>query len=224
MAVVEDAAHALGSSYRGRPVGSLGTLACFSFDPVKNVTCGEGGAVTTDDGDLAAAVRTTQNLGVADDSWQRHASGRPWDYEATASGLRYHLSDVNAAIGLAQLDRLDGLKARKRSLLERYRHGLAALDAIEPLAGDLDETCPLLCVARVLDGRRDALLAHLRAEGIQAWVHFPPCHLQPAFAGSSAELPVTEQLYRELVTLPLHHELSEDDVDRVLSAVQAFVG
>src|SRR5206468_6654551 len=91
--IVEDAAHAFGSSYRGRPIGSIGDLTCFSFDPVKNVTCGEGGAVTTNDDELARRVRRTRNLGVVRDSWSRRLETRPWHYEASAHGIRSHLPD-----------------------------------------------------------------------------------------------------------------------------------
>jgi perosamine synthetase len=223
LAVVEDAAHAFGSSYGTRQIGSLGDLTCFSFDPVKNVTCGEGGAVTTDDEALALAVRQATNLGVPNDSWRRRATERPWRYEATSTGFRYHLSDLNAAVGLAQLDRLEELRTRKRALLERYRAGLAGLDGLVPLGGDVASTFPFLCAVRVAGERRDGLMEHLARDGIQAWVHFPPCHLQAAFARFGRPLPATEALYAELVTLPLHVGLSDADVDRVIASVRVFL-
>jgi len=220
--VVEDAAHAFGSTYGGRPIGSLGDLTCFSFDAAKNITCAEGGAVTTNDEDLAERIRRARNLGVRDDSWHRRDARRPWQYEATGVGVRCHLSDVHAAIGLAQLNRLDEIRGRKRELLRSYHGGLAGLDGLTPVAGDIDSACPLLCTVRIAGGRRDALADRLARDGIQAWVHFPPCHLQPAFAPFSRPLPATEQLHGELLTLPLHVELSDADVDRVVSSVRAF--
>jgi perosamine synthetase len=223
-AVVEDAAHAFGSSYRNRMVGSIGDLTCFSFDPVKNVTCGEGGAVTTDDDELAHRIRVGRNLGVAHDSWNRRREARPWYYEASTSGIRSHLPDMNAAIGLAQLERLDALRERKRALLRRYHQGFAGVDALAPISGDIESAFPFLCVVRVLDGRRDALLAHLAKDGIQAWVHFVPIHRQPAFVGlDSQPLPVTERVYEELLTLPLFAELTDDDVDRVVDSARTFL-
>lgn len=224
LAVVEDAAHAIGSTYRGRPVGSLGDVTCFSFDPVKNVTCGEGGAVATNDSRLATAVRAAANLGVANDSWRRRDDRRPWEYEATGPGFRYQLSDVNAAIGLAQLERLEAAREHKRALLRRYRDGLASIDGVEPLRGDVETTYPFLCAVRVAEGRRDDLADALAREGIQAWLHFVPCHRQAAFANVRATgLPVTERLSGELLTLPLNHALSEDDVDIVLDAIRSFL-
>jgi perosamine synthetase len=223
LAVVEDAAHAFGSSYASRPVGSLGDLTCFSFDPVKNVTCGEGGAVVTDDERLAEAIRSAANLGVATDSWQRREDARPWQYEATGPGFRYQLSDVNAAIGLAQLDAIEDARLRKRALLRRYREGLATMDGIEPLAGDIDSSYPFLCVVRVGAGRRDGLADHLARDGIQAWMHFVPCHHQRALGSVGVDLPTTDRLSRELLTLPLNHALTEGDVDAVLESIRAFL-
>ena len=223
--VVEDAAHAFGSAYGDRMIGSIGDLTCFSFDPVKNVTCGEGGAVATDDDGFAERIRLARNLGIGRDSWSRRGAEQPWYYEASSPGFRYHLSDVHAAIGLAQLDRLEELRDRKRSLLRRYREGLEGLPGIRLVDGDIDSAFPFLCALRVLDGRRDQLLEHLRENGIQAWVHFVPNHLQPAFSGFGGEpLPATEQLFAELLTLPLFAELTGDDVDRIVDSVRTFVG
>jgi perosamine synthetase len=222
--VVEDAAHAFGSSYRGRPIGSMGDFTCFSFDPLKNVTCGEGGAVTTDSDEAADRIRAMRGLGIESDAWSRRASARPWFHEAVMEGFRFHLSDVNAAIGLSQLDRLDERRARKRDVVRRYQRGLRGIPGLVLLDGDVEQAYPFLCAARVLDGRRDALVRALREDGIQAWMHYVPNHLQPAFATTGADLPVTEQLYDELVSFPLYHELSDDGVDRVVAATRSFLG
>jgi dTDP-4-amino-4,6-dideoxygalactose transaminase len=220
--VVEDAAHSFGSGYRGRMVGSIGDLACFSFDPVKNITCGEGGAITTDDDALAERLRLARNLGVGRDSWSRREHRRPWYYEAKGFGLRYHLTDINAAIGLAQLERLEEFRARKRELLRRYRQRLEGLEGVALIDGEIDTAFPFLCALRVGGGRRDELADWLLGEGIQAWVHFVPGHLQPTFGGLSEPLPVTEALYEELLTLPMYAELRDSDVHRICDAVHAF--
>ncbi len=154
----------------------------------------------------------------------RRGAARPWRYEAVSSGFRSHLSDIQAAIALAQLERLEELRARKRAIFRRYREGLAGASGIRPLVGDIDSAFPLLFVVRVTGGRRDALLRHLAADGIQAWVHYVPCHLQPAFAAFACPLPVTERLYGELLTLPSYPGLSEEEVERVLVSVRSFLG
>jgi perosamine synthetase len=220
--VVEDAAHAFGSSYRGRPLGSIGDITCFSFDPIKNVTCGEGGAVVTADDEVAGLVRQARGLGLDRDGWTRRDTDRPWHHEAVSFGLRAHMSDLNAAIGVVQLERLDELRTRRQALLRRYREGLSTVEGVVPQQGDVETAFPFLCLVRVLDGRRDDLLAHLEREGIRAWVHYVPNHLHPVFADPSVSLPVTERLFAELLSLPLYHELAEGDVDRIVEAVQTF--
>jgi perosamine synthetase len=222
IAVVEDAAHAFGSAYKGRMIGTLGDLTCFSFDPVKNVTCGDGGAVATNNDELAARVRLTRNLGISRDSWVRRESPQPWSYDVVSPGFRYHLSDVHAAIGLAQLDRVEEFKDRKRRLVRRYMDGLRGLDAIHPVLGDVDSALPFLFAIRVSGDRRAGLLDHLHEHGVQAWVHFVPNHVQPAFARFAEPLPMTERVSAEVLTLPLYYELSDPDVDRVCGAVRAF--
>jgi dTDP-4-amino-4,6-dideoxygalactose transaminase len=220
--VVEDAAHAFGSAYRGQMVGTLGDLTCFSFDPVKNVTCGEGGAVATDDDDLAQRVRLGRNLGISRDSWVRRDAPRSWAYNVVASGFRYHMSDVHAAIGLVQLDRVDEVKERKRQLVRLYVEGLHGVDGVEPVIGDVDSAFPFLFAVRVPVKRRDALLDFLLSRGVHAWVHFLPNHLEPVFAGFREALPVTERVAREVMSLPLYYELSDGDVERVCDFIRAF--
>ena len=217
--VVHDGAHAFGSASKGRPVGSLGDATCFSFDPVKNVTCGEGGAVATDDDELAERLRTFRNLGIPEGAWARRAAGR-WEYGASEIGFRYMLPDLNAAIGLVQLDSLDERRERKRALLRGYRQALGDVQGLELLPGDVDSSFPFLCVARVEDGRRNELIEWLRLDGIAAGVHFVPIHLQPAFAGAS--LSVTEDVYARLVSLPFYDELTDADVERVAHSVRGF--
>ena len=218
--VVDDAAHAFGSFSAGRPIGSLGDLTCFSFDPLKIVTCGEGGAIATDDDSVADRLRASRNLGASNDSWKRRNADRPWFYESAEPGMRYHLPDINSAIGLAQLDRLEELVGRRRELVERYRDALSGVPGIFPLEGDLEQTSPFLFAARVTGGRRDTLVGRLAERGVQAWVHFVPLHLQPAFTAHARELPVTEQLYRELVSLPLFPEMTDAQQDTVVEAVR----
>jgi perosamine synthetase len=223
LVVIEDGAHAFGSSYGGRPVGSIADVTAFSFDPVKSVTCGEGGALTTDDDDLAERARLCRNLGVGDDAASRQRVDRGWDYRTLVQGFRYQLSDLNAGIGLAQIDRFETFRRRKQELLSRYLARLKKTDALRPIAGDVGESFPFLCVVRVSGGKRDGVMRALAAEGISSSVHFPPNHLQPAFAAYASPLPVTERLYGELLTLPLYYGLRDDEVDRIAASVRTFV-
>jgi dTDP-4-amino-4,6-dideoxygalactose transaminase len=220
--VVEDAAQAFGSTYRGRQIGSFGDVTCFSFDPVKSITCGEGGAIATDDDGIAGRVVAMRGLGMDRDSWTRHRTSRPWDYTVAGPGFRYLLSDLNAAIGLVQLERLELFRSRKVAIARAYDRAFADIPAIEPVERDLDEAFPFLYTVKVLGGRRDALSAHLVEAGIHAWVRPHPNHLQPAFGASRVELPVSERLAGQVMTLPHYVDLTDDDVARVVGEVRSF--
>jgi len=222
--VVEDAAHAFGSTFGGRRIGAAGEIACFSFDSIKTITCTEGGAVACSDPALAATMRTKRLLGV-----DRHGAagtaasrGPGWRFEVTTQGFRYHLSNVNAAIGLAQLRKIDGFAERRREIARRYDTAFRELPEIEPLNVDYAEAVPHIYVVRVGGGHRDELMAHLGAAGIETAVSYIPNHLHPYFGGGRESLPETERAFDEILTLPLHCALSDDDVACVISHVRAF--
>jgi perosamine synthetase len=220
--VVEDAAHAFGSRVRGRSAGTLGDVGCFSFDPIKNITCGGGGAIATDDDDLARRLGPRHNVGISQASWQRLDSERPWFYEVTGRGLRYHLGDMNAAIGLEQLRKAGTFQAAKRAIVRCYDQAFQDMAGVACLAHDLDDAFPFSYVIRVLEGRRDRLMQALRRRGIGSTVEFIPNHLQPAFTEFRVSLPVSERLYAEIVSLPLHAEMGDSDVEQVIAAVREF--
>ena len=220
--IVEDAAHAFGSTYCGRKIGTIGDVTCFSFDPIKNITCGEGGAVVTDDDSVAARLIPKRILGIDNDTWSRYRNERNWFYEVITPGYRYHLSNINAAIGLEQLKRAEAFRARKRAIVARYDAELAGLEGLALLKRNLDETFPFFYIVRVLAGRRDALMRSLKERGVGTGVHYIPNHVQPLFAEFRAELPVTERVSEEILTLPLYYEMTDADVATVLTAVRDF--
>lgn len=221
--VVEDAAHAFGSTYRGRKVGALGDVTCFSFDPIKNITCGEGGAVVTDDDQVAGRIIPKRILGIDNDTWSRYRNERSWFYEVVTPGYRYHMGNINAAIGLEQLKRLDTFKIRKRDIVERYDKAFEGRGGLALIRHDLDEMFPFFYIIRVLNGRREAMAKYLKDRGIGTGVHYIPNHIQPLFAEFGTGLPVTEQLYEEILTLPLYYEMTDADAEKVISAVCSFL-
>jgi perosamine synthetase len=221
--IVEDAAHAFGSTYEGRRVGTLSHPTCFSFDPVKNITCGEGGAIATDDSDLARKVAGLRALGIDRDTWSRRDSSRPWFYDVTGPGYRYHMSDINAAIGLAQLKRFDVFQRRRQQIARRYDDAFADVAGLALRRQHLERTCPFFYVVRVLDARRDHLMLYLRDRDIASGVHYIPTHLHRLFAESRTSLPIAERLYDEMLTLPLFCEMSDTQVEVVISAIRRFL-
>jgi len=222
--VVEDAAHAFGSTYKGRMVGTLGDITCFSFDPIKNITCGDGGAIVTDNDEIAEKVRLKRYLGITRSSWQRASSRNSWRYEVVTEGYRYHMNDIHAAIGLVQLERFHTFKARKQAIVRRYDKAFELIQGIKLIKRNLNEIFPFGYFIRVLDNRRDDLIMHLKQNSIETRVQFIPNHLQPAFSHKAVQLPVTEQIFKEIVTLPLYFEMKDAEVDRVIASVYSFFG
>ena len=221
--VIEDAAHAFGGTRGGRKVGSTGDIVCFSFDGIKNITCGEGGAVVTGDDALAQRLRDARLVGVERDTEARYAARRSWTFDVHHQGFRYHMSNLMAAVGRTQLGRLEDFIVRRRQLAARYRRELGALNALSVLTLDWDEIVPHIFVVRVHESFRDALGEWLKERGIETGFHYQPNHRLSYFA-SSEPLPAAEALANELLTLPLHAELTDDEQTRVIGAVKEFFG
>lgn len=220
--IVEDAAHAFGSIYKGRKIGSFGDIACFSFDPIKNLTCGEGGAVVTDDENLAQEIMRKRILGIDKDTWHRYKNQRSWFYEVVTTGFRYHMSNINAAIGLVQLKKLDNVLEKKNQIVKAYDQAFKGISRVELLFRDYENTAPFNYIIKIRDNRRDELLDYLNKNGIGAGVHYIPNHLQPLFKEFKTSLPVTERLANEIISLPLYFDMGQDDVDKVIDGVKKF--
>jgi dTDP-4-amino-4,6-dideoxygalactose transaminase len=213
--VVEDAAHAFGSRLGGQLVGSTGALTCFSFDPIKNLTCGEGGALVPRGPGEAARARHIRGLGITETPEQRQSS---LSYTVTGPGLRAHLPALNAAIGRAQLAGFAGASARRTRLWLAYQDALAGVAGIDLVDLDITHTVPFNCVVRIRH-RRDEVFAAMRARGIGVGVHYPPNHLQPAFAAWHRPLPRTEQAARQVLSLPFHPAMDDTDARQVAALI-----
>ncbi len=220
--VIEDAAHAFGSSYHGQPVGSFGDITCFSFDPIKNITCGEGGAVVVESAELAKIIQNKRMLGMSSDRWQRSQDQHSWWYSVDSQGYRYHMSNINAAIGLAQLEKLSTFRDKKRRIVHRYNESFAKIPGIELLYWDIDQCCPFSYIILVKNGRRNDLHKYLSQQGIGSGVNYIPNHLQPYFSYYASKLEVTEAIYEEVLTLPLYSDMIDSDVERVIHNVTSY--
>jgi dTDP-4-amino-4,6-dideoxygalactose transaminase len=219
--VVEDAAQAFGSWHGDREVGAFGasgTLTCFSFGPIKNLTCGQGGAVIPRTPQEAETIRLLRMLGIRQSQADRI---RSTTYSVDTFGLRYPMSALNAAIGLTLLARFEEIEAKRPQLWRTYRDALAGIDGVALLDVDVEHTVPFNCVVRVPN--RDAVFADLQARGIGVGVHYPPNHTQKAFAPWHRPLPVTEQTAEEIMSLPFHPAMTEQDVSAVVDALRKAV-
>ncbi len=222
--VIEDAAHAFGCRRKGRPVGATGDIVCFSFDGIKNITSGEGGAVITDDQEIAERVRDARLLGVEKDTEKRFSGQRSWDFDVIEQGWRYHMSNLCAAVGRAQLGRLAGEFAPKRiHLAQRYAKLLEAVPDVSHLNLEYGDVVPHIFPILVESGERDRIRQALLEEGIESGIHYKPNHLLSLYGGGKQRLPVAEELYQKLLSLPLHVELTETDQGRIVEILNHCV-
>lgn len=226
--VIEDACHALGALYRGRQVGSLAHMTVFSFHPVKHITTGEGGMVTTNDEKLAGRLRLFRNHGISSDARQRSESGT-WYYEMVALGYNYRVPDIACALGLSQLRRLDANLARRREIAQCYTAAFGEIDSlmVPVVRPDVNPAWHLYPI-RVAEGvDRASFVRSMRAENIGVNVHYIPVPLHPyyreRFGYRGGEFPVAEKAYSQLISLPMFHAMTNQDVEDVIEAVRKVV-
>jgi perosamine synthetase len=232
LALVDDASHSLGGSYRGRPVGTLADLNTFSLHPVKPLTTGEGGVITTEDAEMARRMRVFRNHGITTDHRQREQRGS-WFYEMVELGYNYRLTDIQCALGVSQLRKLPAWVRRRHEIAARYDHAFAGMEGVAPLAVREEVSHGYhLYVVRLDAGRlrrpRDEVFAALRAAGIGVNVHYIPVHLHPfyreRFGTGPGLCPAAEAAYRQVVSLPMYAALTERDQEDVIAAVAAACG
>jgi perosamine synthetase len=231
LAVIEDACHSLGAKFEGRRVGGLSTMTAFSFHPVKHITTAEGGMVTTNDDGLAEKLRRFRGHGIGSDHRQREKVGS-WFYEMVDLGYNYRLSDVQCALGLSQLRKLDQWLTRRRAIAARYDAAFRELSAVRPLSvlPGVEHAYHLYVVQldlKQLRASRAKVFAALRAEGIGVNVHYIPVHLHPYYRehqGTVAGLcPRAEAAYERLLSLPMFPRMSDQDVQDVIEALHKVV-
>lgn len=229
LTVIEDAAHALGATYKQRRVGSVADMTTFSFHPVKHITTAEGGMVTTNDPDLAMRLRRFRNHGMTVDSAARAAAGS-WFYDVVETGMNYRLTDLQCALGMSQLKKLPGWLSRRREIAARYTAALAGVPEVETPHVPADrESAWHLYVLRfnlsTLRVNRARLFAALSAENIGVNVHYIPVHLHTAYRGAAARgtLPVSEAAYDRMITLPIWPSMCNQDVEDVIVAVRRVI-
>jgi len=229
--LVEDAAHALGARYRGRPIGAIGDLTMFSFHPAKNLTTGEGGALALHSDEAAARARRLRYHGIEQGPESRFGGRGPASYAAVEAGFKYNMSDLQAAIGIPQLERLERANARRRELAAAYRERLAAVPHVRPLADappDRLHACHLMVVELEIEAlriERDGVIAALRDRGVGAGLHFVPLHEQPLYRpfAEASRLEVASDAGRRILTLPLFPEMRDEDVALVVDALAAVL-
>jgi perosamine synthetase len=230
--VIEDACHALGAQYRQRRTGSVAHMTVFSFHPVKHLTTGEGGMVTTDRADFAETLRRFRNHGISSDARHRQSKGQ-WHYEMVLLGFNYRLTDIACALGLSQLRKLEANLSRRREIAARYASAFRDLSALTLPTTRQDvahawHLYPIRLNLERLSATRAEIFRALRAENIGVNVHYIPVHLHPyyrdRFGHRAGDYPIAENAYDRLITLPMFHGMNDQDVDDVVKAVRKVTG
>ncbi|MCE5262893.1 MAG: aminotransferase class I/II-fold pyridoxal phosphate-dependent enzyme [Deltaproteobacteria bacterium] len=223
LTVIEDAAHAVGTRQRGIHAGGFGRIAIFSFHPLKNITTGEGGLVTHSDDELERRLRLLRFHGIERDAWKRYGKGGNPEYDIETPGWKYNLTDIQAALGIAQLSRLDEFNRRRAELVRRYRDGLEGVPGLE-LPGDPPyphEHAHHLFVVKIAGMERERFMQRLSDYNIGYGLHFPACHLLAYVRNrfGTVSLPETERAAARILSLPLFPDMTDGDVDYVCEAV-----
>jgi dTDP-4-amino-4,6-dideoxygalactose transaminase len=231
--VIEDAAHALPASYRGKRIGSISELTAFSFYATKPITTGEGGMLATNNEEFAKRASIMRLHGIRGDAWKRYTSEGSWYYEVIDAGLKANMPDLLAAIGVAQLKKADVFHERRLQIAETYLHRLGRMDELEmPPTASLDNTHSWhLFILRLrpsaLEISRNELIHKLKECGIGTSVHFIPLHLHPyyqqTFGYSAGDFPHAEDGYKRCVSLPIYPDMTNSEVARVVGTIEGIV-
>lgn len=228
IAVIEDAAHAIGATYKGKRIGSIGDATAFSFYAIKNMTTAEGGMLMTEDDDYAKRVKRLAYFGVNKDAFDRYGKGGSWYYEIETQGYKYNMDNIQGSLGQVQLAKLDGFNRKRAKLVEKYRELLAPIDGIRfqkvtPGAESCWHLFTIVIDEEKLGVTRNDLIERLGERNVGTSVHFIPLHLHPfyrrEYGYKEGDFPVAESIYKGLISLPLYPGMTEEDVEYVVGAI-----
>ncbi|HEY1261902.1 MAG TPA: DegT/DnrJ/EryC1/StrS family aminotransferase [Terriglobales bacterium] len=226
--VIEDAAHALPSEYHGRRIGSISELTAFSFYATKTLTTGEGGMITTEDGSYLQRIQMMRLHGISRDAWNRYGSGGSWRYQVREAGFKYNLTDIQSAIGLAQLARCDDMYEARRRIAGLYSREFAASEVLEvpEVPADCRSSWHLYVLrlqTEALRIDRDGFVTALAERGVNASVHFIPLHLHPfyqrQFNYKAGDFPRAEREFQRCFSLPIYPSMTDEEIAYVIATV-----
>lgn len=223
--VLHDAAHSFGSKYKGRRVGSFSDVSMFSFDPVKTITCIDGGAIVVRSEQELQKIHEMRLIGMTQPAKVMYTNARAWTYDMRTIGFRYHMANLHAAIGLAQLAKIDRISETRRAACRYYNENLRDIPGVTIPKTDFHEITPFLYYIRVPGETRDELRAYLKERNIDTGIHWQPGHwftlLKPYRRG---DLSVTDRIGNEVVSLPLHSRMATHTLDQVIENIKSFFG
>lgn len=229
LVVIEDCAHCAGGEYKGKKLGTWGDIGCFSFEEKKCMTTGDGGMICSDHVDIIEPLKAQRWIGIDKDTWKRtQVTGNKdeneamhWHYEIALLGYKYNMNDVAAAIGLAQLHKLDEMNKKRRAIIRKYIAGIENIDGIKTIF-PYNTKNGVYWFFGIRTKNRDELIVNLKRQGIATGVHFYPLTLQPLFKSYAKNCPVAEEIWKTFITLPSHVDLTDEEINNVIDALKHF--
>jgi len=221
--VIEDAAHAFGTIYKNKLIGSFGDICCISLDGIKNITSGEGGIIITNDKSITQKVSDSRLLGVEKDTENRFKGERSWDFDVKAQGWRYHMSNIMAAIGIIQFNKFNKLKKKRQLLAKTYFNKLDGFVGL--LDCDYDFVVPHIFIIMIDSQKRDHVRDQLSLLNIPTGIHYKPNHMLSFYSlnQDNSTLTLTEDIYNSLLTLPMHPDLSVEQVSYISDKIKKIL-
>lgn len=223
--IIHDAAHSLGSRYKGKMIGSFSDICMFSFDPVKTITCIDGGVLIVRTEEELKTIREMRLIGMGQPSKVMYQNQRAWTYDVKRLGFRYHMANLHAAIGLAQLKKMEQISETRRAASRYYNQHLSKIPEVVVPKTDFTDITPFLYYIRVPENERENLRAYLLEQGIDTGIHWQPGHWFTLFKDCRrGDLSVTEKVGKEVLSLPLHSLMSVETLERVVNGVASYFG
>jgi dTDP-4-amino-4,6-dideoxygalactose transaminase len=223
--VIHDAAHSFGSKDKGRMIGSFSDICMFSFDPVKNVTCIDGGMLVVRTEEELKKIQEMRLIGMGQPPDIMYKNQRAWTYDVTRIGFRYHMANLHAAIGLAQLGKIEMISSERQNVCRHYSEKLGEIEEIAIPKTDFDDVVPFLYYIRVPTDKRDALRGYLRERGVDTGIHWQPGHWFTLFQQCRrGDLAITDKVGMEILSLPSHPCLSTDELNIICDSIASFFG
>ena len=221
--VIHDAAHSFGSTYKDQKIGSFSDICMFSFDPVKTITCIDGGMLIVNTPEELQKIQEMRLVGMGQPASVMYQNKRAWTYDVSQLGFRYHMANLHAAIGLAQIAKMDEISETRREACRYYNRNLSEISGVRVPDTDFSDVTPFLYYIRVAADKRDDLRAYLLANEVDTGIHWQPGHWMSLFkTARRGDLSVTDLLAKEIISLPLHSKMPIEDLDKVISEISGF--
>jgi dTDP-4-amino-4,6-dideoxygalactose transaminase len=221
--VIEDATHAFGTTVNQKKIGSYGDIVCFSFDPVKIITSIDGGCIVVNNKKELEVGQHYRLLGVDKDTTERYKNKRSWDYDVVSEGYRYHLTNIMSSVGISQIKQINKFIKNRQEICKKYNEAFKEIEEIKIPQTDFENISPFIYTIRILNGKREQLIQYLQDKKIEVGIHFIPVHKHSYFKNRKiGDMMITNIVVNEILTIPLHSNMEDEFVERIINAITSF--